>query len=524
MEEKNKDIELNLLKKDHKGLLINAETENIVSLSDNLKNDNLDSNPGNNFTNTNVGKFTLEKSQDLLLENKDLDNCKINLKDFVGYIKPYFSRSVPQAFNGIVPYTISLFSQQFLGWYNNAIYSGGFGLAQTMFLCQFGMIIIIHSECFGIFLTERFGKNDWKGLREVFLRGLFVKIILVFINIFWLSFTRPVLVYINIEPEIAAVVSDLTFYLIPSMIHIALNYALQTCQVSMKITQPLTYLNVVMVIQQIPVCYVFIWKTGMGLLGYAIARFVLEVIYLILLMIVCKYYMDKRAFEFQERFSEVFAWEPLKDYILVFWPILYGWYSSFLGFELLVLMIGNTHDTEFLAAWVIAFQVIIVTFCLNAGVANITRTDIIIPIQQDCPIKAQKYAYLGIIMNGLLSIILGLLIIIFSKQISELFTSLPGILNYLYYIVPIGGLVVMPNNLFATQSTILRVLNKSRILAWLYVVPMFTFMVGGGYILMFCTDWFKGYLVWTFFMYRIVASTIAFLIIYYYNWQDIKSK
>lgn len=112
--------------------------------------------------------------------------------------------------------------------------------------------------------------------------------------------------------------------------------------------------------------------------------------------------MDKRAYQFTETFKEVFEWEKVCHYLKVFWPILYGWYASFFAIEIIIIMIGNTHDTEFLAAWVVNFNVLILCFVAAQGTSQITRTDIIIPIQQSRPIEAKKYAILGIINKTIL--------------------------------------------------------------------------------------------------------------------------
>lgn len=103
-----------------------------------------------------------------------------------------------------------------MGWYNKALYSGGFGLGQTIWVLFFQMIIIIHSENFGIFLTEKYSKGDWKGMQQVFLRGLGVKSFIVLFNCLWLCYTKPVLIFLNFDPELVDVVSEVTFAMIPS--------------------------------------------------------------------------------------------------------------------------------------------------------------------------------------------------------------------------------------------------------------------------------------------------------------------
>ena len=419
---------------------------------------------------------------------------------------------------------MALVSQTCLGWYEDAVQSGGYGLGIVLFFCLFNMIMLIHSESFGIFLTIKFGQKDWKGMRLVFLRALSFKAFFVVFNFFWLSFTKPVLTLLNFEPKVVDIVSELMFYMIPCLIPVALNIALQTYQVSQKITKPLTYLNIIDIIQMIPLGYIFIWKTGLKLKGYALLRFTIEIVNLIGFLISIKQSMDKRAYQFDEKISEIFSWQHLKDYIKMFWPIFYGMYSSYLAFEICLVIVGNTHDIDFLASYVISLHIMMSIQAFAQGIAQITRTDVIMPISQSQPITGKKYAYLGMIMKLALFLIAGSLIAIFGKQLGEMFTQQPGVLAYLYYMIPLAGLTAIPSALFATIATILRVLKQSTTLARIYIWLGMTIMIGGSYVLQFWTNLFKGYMMWSFFAARFIPCIVGFIIIRNHDWKNIKSK
>lgn len=133
--------------------------------------------------------------------------------------------------------------------------------------------------------------------------------------------------------------------------------------------------------------------------------------------------MDKRAYQFDEKISEIFSWQHLKDYIKMFWPIFYGMYSSYLAFEICLVIVGNTHDIDFLASYVISLHIMITWMAFSVGIAQITRTDVIMRISQNHPIMGKKYAYLGLIMVFILSVIACSFMVMFSKQLSEMFTS-----------------------------------------------------------------------------------------------------
>ena len=180
----------------------------------------------------------------------------------------------------------------------------------------------------------------------------------------------------------------------------------------------------------IPLGYLYIWTLGLKLYGLACLRFSVEMIYLIGAVITCKIYMDKKAFKFEESLKEVFAWKECKQYVKEFWPVLYGWYSSFIAIEFLLILIGNTHDVNFLAAWVITFQIIIIAFTSCAGIAQVTRTDMVLPMQQNQPGEAKKFAYLGIMMKGIVVFCWGILVVIFHRPLCGLFSTVPEVLDY----------------------------------------------------------------------------------------------
>jgi len=80
------------------------------------------------------------------------------------------------------------------------------------------------------------------------------------------------------------------------------------------------------------------------------------------------------------------------------------------------------------------------SFTCGAGMANITRTDVIIAIQEGKLISARKYAWMGLFNKCIFSFINGLFVMYFSSYISQLFSVVPGVLVYLDYMVPLCGL------------------------------------------------------------------------------------
>ena len=60
---------------------------------------------------------------------------------------------------------------------------------------------------------------------------------------------------------------------------------------------------------------------------------------------------------------------------------------------------------------------------------------------------------------------MGSIVIMFRESICRAFTNIPGVYDYLYFMMPISGVLVLPYSGFITLATILRVLRKSKELA-----------------------------------------------------------
>lgn len=104
-----------------------------------------------------------------------------------------------------------------------------------------------------------------------------------------------------------------------------------------------------------PVAYFAIWRSGLGITGYCILKGVVEITNFIGLLYILKNYCSPNCLEW-EPLSNILVWADFKAYFKLLWPIFYGWYSSFICFELVIMMVGYTRDVELMAAWVTTFQ------------------------------------------------------------------------------------------------------------------------------------------------------------------------
>ena len=96
MELKNKDIQLNLLRKDSDGNFTNTGVD-LNQQSDII-----------NEYNKKPEKIMENLNETLLNENKDLPNANISLNDFTDYIWSYLTRCIPLGFSRLLPIFMSI--------------------------------------------------------------------------------------------------------------------------------------------------------------------------------------------------------------------------------------------------------------------------------------------------------------------------------------------------------------------------------------------------------------------------------
>ena len=118
----------------------------------------------------------------------------------------------------------------------------------------------------------------------------------------------------------------------------------------------------------------------------------------------------------------------------------------------------------------------------------VTRTDVLVRLGQGDGDLAQKYYHLGLICQLHVGVLFMVTIGYFKDSIILLFTDVTSVISYLEYIFPLLVIIQMSNALYATLSSILRITDNSKYLAWINFVSM-TLMVSFAGLWLFCTDY-----------------------------------
>lgn len=81
-----------------------------------------------------------------------------------------------------------------------------------------------------------------------------------------------------------------------------------------------------------------------------------------------------------------------------------GWYISYIGIEILSIMIGITQDIYLMAAWTSVLNIFNIVWVFGSGVANVIRTDVANKVGEFQIAMAKKYAIMGLILSYICSL------------------------------------------------------------------------------------------------------------------------
>lgn len=174
------------------------------------------------------------------------------------------------------------------------------------------------------------------------------------------------------------------------------------------------------------------------MLGFGMLKFVVEVITMVGLLIVMKKVCPPESFK-KEKFSVVMDCGGFCKYVKEFAKIVFGWYAYYAGSECITILIGELKNVNLMAAWAAVFNLQTIVWVIGGGISNTIRTDVGMKVGQGKPWVAKKYAYMGLILTFLYSAVMGVLMTCFSEMLSDIFTKVPGVLQYMVPMVWWGG-------------------------------------------------------------------------------------
>ena len=168
---------------------------------------------------------------------------------------------------------LNMVSMYFISFYKDPGLTAGFGMGHSLFMCFFMMFTLTSCETAGIFCSKAFGAGDYQTMRLQFYRGLMFNMIIAIFAICLYIRMDAILIGIGLEEEMSKNAHLMILSMIPAVIIQAVNEMAKNLLVAQGIYKPFLWINILIFILFPFGGYFLIWRSGMGILGFGIFKF-----------------------------------------------------------------------------------------------------------------------------------------------------------------------------------------------------------------------------------------------------------
>merc|ERR1711981_1011091 len=135
--------------------------------------------------------------------------------------------------------------------------------------------------------------------------------------------------------------------------------------------------------------YFLIWKSGWGIAGFGIFKFIVESINFIGIALLYKYKAHPETLK-RESLTDIFG-SGFCRYACNFFKILLGWYADYLGFECNTILLGLLQNNNIMSAWVAFMNLAGIMYVIGSGMAMCMRTLTSVRLGENKMMEAKKY-------------------------------------------------------------------------------------------------------------------------------------
>jgi len=402
-----------------------------------------------------------KQMMEILDDNAILEeNTEVNFKTICQYAPGFYFNSIPLMFNRMNPYLLNMISLIFIAFYGNATYTAAFGLGNAIFMFFWQTFTQVNGETQGINCSKAYGAGDYKLMRLHFYRGFALNILVTLLSAALYTNIHYVLIPAGFQLEMVMLAKSMVTFMIPALFIQTINEMLRNYLMSQKVTKPFIWINLA-AFAFFPIGgYFIIYKTGWGVAGFGLFKFIVETISMVGLIILQKKYGHPESLH-RESMKAIFSKAECMQYLRDFGKILAGWYASYFGLEINTVLCGLTKDTVTMACWVSFMNVFAIIWTIGAGLAITTRTNCGINVGANKPLTAKKYAKMGFVLGFIYSIVGALIIIFCRRGLAAMFTEVPAVLDELSFTLMLLGFLCILLGTGATISTIFRTIDRS---------------------------------------------------------------
>jgi Na+-driven multidrug efflux pump len=491
---------------------------------------------------TNIDTFNVEKSgnkhlgasfltrttEDTLITNlagnytKVLDeeeDHSFTFSETLKFAPGYYFKSIPLIFNRICPLALNMVSMYYISFFEDPALTAGFGMGHSLFMFFFMMFTLTSCEAAGIWTSKAFGAGDYKTMRLQFYRGIGFNFLILFFSIAMYVKMDAILIGIGLEEEMSRNAHMMIMSMIPAICVQSLNEMAKNLLVAQGIYKPFIWINLI-IFAFFPVGgYFLIWKSGWGIAGFGIFKFIVEAINFIGIAILFKYKAHPESLV-KEPLSVIFG-TGFGSYTCNFFKILLGWYADYLGFECNTILLGLLQDNDIMSAWVSFMNVSGIVYVIGSGMAMCMRTITALKIGQNKMLEAKKLGKMCWILTLCYSITVGVTLMCIPEKVSTIYTNLESVKVTLVPMIFYGGITAIMLGMGACVATLLRVIGKSCFLSVLMGVDQVLIFDGFSAWFLYGLGLPAYSVIFGFMIGYTISIVVGSSMVFWFNWEKI---
>ncbi|MDR3576444.1 MAG: MATE family efflux transporter [Anaerolineaceae bacterium] len=341
-------------------------------------------------------------------------------KSYSFYLRSLIDFAIPAILTSMTWSMQGLISTYFAGRLNNVVLLDAISLGSSWseifgfsFICG-----VTGAE--GTFVSQSFGKKDYRACGLMMNRAMAIVWATAVPCAVFLAFSRPIFLWVGIEPEVAKYSFYYTLVMIPNLFIsgsiVVVNWFMQ----SQRIVTPGLVIEAINACLHPLYCYIFMFDLDWGYIGCALARYTGNFVCIIGLVVYLRYSGRCKDTLVFPTFRDVFCgWG---EYFSIAIPATLMGCLEWWGMEIINLMCGRLGIVE-LAANTISIKILSFAslFCSGIGSATLTYVGNSLGAKSAC--DARAYSIVGVALTLVSALSLGGLMLLLRSFLAGLFTS-----------------------------------------------------------------------------------------------------
>jgi Na+-driven multidrug efflux pump len=334
-----------------------------------------------------------------------------------------------------------------------------YGLSYSIYNMFCLCFVISILEVAGANCAKEYGADNYRKMASYFYKTLSLIALVLIGYYFFIQFTYEILVFLNIEHEVAVKAAALTqmSWLFNSILSV--NMLLQTYLMSQDVITELAYLNLGSILIVVIFGKVFIVDLAYREIGIVYTKLIQEVLSFIYLA----YLMLRRAKKetlVQPSVGLLFA--DLRPFLKKNIFSLFGVYGEYLAFEINTFFAAQLHNVDDIAAWYTFDNFFLMVYFCSLGISNTFRTRIGQAVGEGRIAYARKKSIAFYFYTFILSNVVLILSWSYAEEISRVFLNNDDIIPKIATCIRLMSFYLYAVLVLYSFFAVFRILNMDR--------------------------------------------------------------